>query len=274
MSLKNGQADWPFEINYPEWGRYMIRACDVSNGLAGHCSAQTFYMDWPGWAGRSQKQAGEGAAAISMESDKERYLVGETAQITLPEIQQGRAWITIESASKVLDSFWLSAKQLRETNNTIKINLTPEMTPNVYVSTMIIQPHSNRKNDLPIRLYGVHPLLVSDPDTQLNPQIEIADELKPLTTNEIKISESSGKEMTYTLAMVDEGLLGITRFKTPDLHRNFYRKEALGIKTWDLFDDLVGGYAGSLENILSIGGDENESAQDGQKKQNRFPPCG
>jgi uncharacterized protein YfaS (alpha-2-macroglobulin family) len=46
--------------------------------------------------------------------------------------------------------------------------------------------------------------------------------------------------MTYTLAIVDEGLLDLTRFKTPDAWSRFYAREALGVKTWDLYDQVMG----------------------------------
>ena len=44
----------------------------------------------------------------------------------------------------------------------------------------------------------------------------------------------TGNQMTYTLAVVDEGLLDITGFKTPDPWKYFYAREALGVQTWDL----------------------------------------
>jgi hypothetical protein len=77
--------------------------------------------------------------------------------------------------------------------------------------------------------------------------------------------------MAFTLALVDEGLLDITRFKTPDPHSSFYSKEALGVKTWDLYDDVIGAYGIDLERVLSIGGDKGELSKDGSKA-NRFKP--
>ncbi len=62
--------------------------------------------------------------------------------------------------------------------------------------------------------------------------------------------------MTYTLAVVDEGLLGLTRFQTPNPWDHFYAREALGVKTWDLYDQVVGAWGGVLERMLAIGGDE------------------
>ncbi len=54
--------------------------------------------------------------------------------------------------------------------------------------------------------------------------------------------------------MVDEGLLGLTDFKTPSLHGEFYKREALGILTWDLFDEVAGAYGGQLDRLLALGG--------------------
>jgi uncharacterized protein YfaS (alpha-2-macroglobulin family) len=78
--------------------------------------------------------------------------------------------------------------------------------------------------------------------------------------------------MAYTIAVVDDGLLDLTNFKTPNPHDAFYAREALGVKTWDVYDDVLGAYGGELERILSIGGDgELESAAD-KKNANRFKP--
>jgi uncharacterized protein YfaS (alpha-2-macroglobulin family) len=77
--------------------------------------------------------------------------------------------------------------------------------------------------------------------------------------------------MNYVIAVVDEGLLDLTRFKTPDPHAAFYAREALGVKSWDLFDYVIGAWGEHLERILTIGGD-SEAAEPGKKKANRFKP--
>ena len=44
--------------------------------------------------------------------------------------------------------------------------------------------------------------------------------------------------MTYVVAVVDEGLLGLTRFFTPNPWSHFYRKMSLDVMSWDLYDDI------------------------------------
>ena len=151
------------------------------------------------------------------------------------------------------------------------VPITAEMSPNVYVSVSLIQPHSGRANDRPIRLYGVIPLEVEDPATVLRPEIGVPREWRPDTTVTVRVSEASGRAMTYTLAVVDEGLLGLTSFETPDLHGRFYRREALGVSTWDLFDEVAGAYAAELERLLALGGDDEE-VEIQEQDRSRFPP--
>jgi uncharacterized protein YfaS (alpha-2-macroglobulin family) len=146
------------------------------------------------------------------------------------------------------------------------------MSPNVYVAVTLIQPHAGRTNDRPIRLYGTIPLLVTDPATRLEPVINSADEWRPESQVSIDVSEASGRRMNYTVAVVDEGLLGLTNFQTPDLHAHFYRKEALGVTTWDIFDDVVGAYGGELERLLALGGSGEAEAALVEEEKTRFPP--
>ncbi len=78
--------------------------------------------------------------------------------------------------------------------------------------------------------------------------------------------------MTYTVAVVDEGLLDITRFKTPDAWSKFYAREALGVRTWDLYDNVMGAFGARIERMLAIGGDGEIAAKEDDAKSNRFKP--
>ena len=71
---------------------------------------------------------------------------------------------------------------------------------------------------------------------------------------------------------MDEGLLDLTRFKTPDPYAQFYAREALGVKTWDMYDYVMGAFGMQMNRILSIGGDEGINKKAGGNKANRFIP--
>ncbi|MBN2683443.1 MAG: hypothetical protein JXR58_13110 [Bacteroidales bacterium] len=263
---KNGKADYSVRVNYPDWGRYLIKAYDE---VTGHSSSIVVFIDWPGWAGKAQREGGDGAAMLMFNADREKYNVGEAVNLTIPTSEGGRALISIESGSKVIQTSWLECN--KGTTNYSFI-ATKEMTPNVYVNVTLIQPHAQTANDLPIRLYGVIPILIEDPLTHLYPLITMPDVLQSESVVSVKVKEKTGKPMTYTIAMVDEGLLDLTRFETPDPWNHFYAKEALGVKTWDIYDWVIGAYGGDLERLLAIGGGGEFDEEGGSKKANRFKP--
>ena len=68
--------------------------------------------------------------------------------------------------------------------------------------------------------------------------------------------------MTYTIAVVDEGLLDLTNFKTPQPWNYFYAREALGVKTWDMYKYVINANSGEMAGLL-FGGDEEG---DGEKE--------
>ncbi len=268
VQSSNGKATWKFRVDQPEWGRYLIRACDTESG---HCTGKVIYIDWPGWAGRDRRDIPGGATMLSFSSDKTTYEVGEMAKISIPGSKNGKAFITIENGSRVLESHWINTEA---DENRFTFKVTESMAPNVYVSAMLIQEHAQTSNDLPSRLFGVIPIKVENPATHLDPVIGINDVLKPGEKVNITVKEKSGKAMAYTLAVIDEGLLDITKFKTPDPWSTFYAREGLGVKTWDIFEYVIGAYGGRLERIISIGGDmEMLMAEEDQNlKSNRFRP--
>lgn len=249
VEVVNGHARWNLHINGADWGRYLLRVKDPQTG---HSTGKIIYVDWPDWASREEATNPTEAAMLSFTSDKKSYKVGEEATLTIPTMSDGRALISIENGSRVLRATWIDTKKGR-TRYTFKIDET--MAPNIYVNVTLLQRHSQTVNDLPIRMYGAIPIEVEDPQTVLKPVISMADKIRPESPSQVTVSEASGREMTYTIAIVDEGLLDITNYKTPDPHSTFYSREALGVKTWDLFDYVIGAYGAGLERILSIGGD-------------------
>jgi len=264
LAVHNGKAKLPLIIQDDDWGRYLIRVTDQRSG---HVTGRLVYFDSYGYsrAGGGEKQAAE---MLTFTADKPKYKIGENVKLTIPSSEGGKILISIEKSSSIIKSFWVDSEK---GSTEFSFKVTEDMAPNSYASVTLLQPHAQTKNDLPIRLYGVIPILVEDPNSHLNPKINMKNELTPDKTASIIISEANGRPMTYTLAVVDEGLLDLTRFKTPDPWNVFYAKEALGIKTWDLFDLVMGAYSGDLERILSIGGDQDKINRGGLKA-NRFRP--
>jgi uncharacterized protein YfaS (alpha-2-macroglobulin family) len=262
ITTSGGEGSFIFNINKYEWGRYFIKAT-VSSG---HSTGKILLVDWPWDYG--MKENTTGATLLTVNTDKEKYNAGDNIRISFPAPENSRAIITIENSTGVLDEIRVNASGA---NTEVNFKAKPEMAPNVYAYVSVIQPHSQTINDMPVRLYGVVPIMVEDPATRISPQISMPEELRSQQPFEIRINEAGGKQMTYTLAVVDEGLLDITGFKTPDPWSYFYAREALGVKTWDIYDYVLGAFGGTLERIFAVGGDE-ALADKSANKAKRFVP--
>ena len=265
ISTKNGKAMYELNLDGNYYGRKFIRIIDP---VTGHSSGQTFYVTYKGWWDNGSGENPGGAEMLTFTTDKKTYQVGEKIKINIPTSKQGRTLVSVESGSKILKTFWIN---MEEGQNSFEIEATEEMTPNIFFNLTLIQPHNNVKNDLPIRLYGIQGVTIENKESHLEPVISMSDVLKPEQKFTVKISETKGKKMTYSLAVVDDGLLDLTRFKTPKPWQHFNAKEALSVKTWDMYKYVMGAFTGEMAGLLALGGDEyiNKS---GSAKANRFKP--
>ena len=261
----NGAASIKFRVNYPDYGRYLVYVKDKADGHATGC---TIWVTWPSWRGVPDSDMPTSVKMLSFSTDKKSYKVGETVVVNIPKINSGMALVSIENGSEVVAKEWLKMDKIGNTQ--YKFVTDKRMSPNVYIHISLLQPHDNTIENKPIRMYGVQPIEVFNENTQLHPQITCPNVVKPESAFVVKVKEQKGQPMTYTLALVDEGLLGITNFKTPNPWKAFYTREALGITTWDMYDYIVGAFSGKFAKMFSIGGDEDENPSNMQA--NRFNP--
>lgn len=265
VNIKNGHGSIKFKVENQNWGRYLIL---VRDGRQGHATGGIFTVDMPGWNGQSNEEQTDGSTELSFTLDKESYNVGDICNIYLPKCKDGRVLISIENGSEIIRRFWTPCQA--DKNTVFKLPVTKDMAPNFYISATMLQPHAATVNNMPIRLFGVRGARVVNTKSILHPEITMPDELSPQSSFTIRIRERDNKPMTYTLAIVDEGLLDITGFQTPDPWRAMNRKEALGISTWDMYDDIAGAFDGRFHSLLSIGGDMALRRSAGKEK--RFNP--
>ena len=240
-----GTTSVTFNISEDNWGSYLFVVRDKEGG---HTFAKVIYFDW-GW-GHSSSASGA-PAQLSMKTTAESYQVGEKIVVTFPANNKAKALVTVEANDRVLQT--MVADNLGEEGK-VEIPATEEMIPNAYVYVSLIQPH-DADNDLPIRLYGVVPVKVENKKLQLQPNNQIPETANTKKKLDVKISEAAGQGMTYTLAIVDEGILGLTNFKTPNPYGYFNSKQALSVRTWDNYASIVDAFSGELGSVYAIGGD-------------------
>ncbi|MDR1106978.1 MAG: alpha-2-macroglobulin [Treponema sp.] len=265
VTARNGRASWNFRVKYPDWGRYLVIANDLSGG---HAGAAVVYIDWPGWAGRAQEGDQGSSAMLVLSPEKQNYETGEKVRVGFPSNREAAALVTVEKGGRILREEWVACS---DALTNYEFTAEPSMVPNVYVHVSLLQPHLQTQNDLPMRLYGIVPVMVEDPRTKIQPRIEAAANWEPETPVSFTVSEVSGRPMAYTVAVVDEGLLGLTRYALPNPRSAFYTREASFLKSWDLYQDIMGAYSGQLETLLAIGGGD-DLFDDTAKETQRFKP--
>lgn len=257
----NGKAKFSLNVPEDDRGRYLIRVVDEESQ---HASGEVvyFFKDW--W--NIQQTSKEHNLVFT--TDKNTYSVGEKAKINFPSMAEAKALLSVENGTEIIHHEWIDAqKGMTE----VELTITEAMSPNAYISISLLQKHQNTTNDLPIRLFGVIPIEVENPKRKLQPQLKLPESIRPESTYSIDVSEENGKAMTYTIAIVDEGLLDLTSFTTPDIYKHFNAKQTLGVRTFDVFDDVIGAYGGSLKNVYRIGGGD-EAAGKKNRKAERFKP--
>ena len=263
-SSADKDVSFDLRVDYPDWGRYLVLVQDETSG---HVSGRIVTIDWPEYRGRANRRDPDALTMLSVATDKPAYKSGEKATVYIPAAPEGQALVSLENAAGVIRREWVATS---DKDTPYSFTVTPDMAPNFYVHVTLVQPHGATVNDLPLRLYGVQRVKVENPDSHLEPVVKLPDVIHPEESFTVKVSEKSGKPMTYTLAIVDEGLLDLTAFKTPDPWSQLYKDEALGVKTWDLYDQVVGAFSGRFAPLAAIGGDQENLVA--ARKDNRFNP--
>ena len=136
------------------------------------------------------------------------------------------------------------------------------MFPNAYVNIRLFQDYNTLDNDRPLRLYGAVPIVVENESKKLNIKIDAPENIKPNEKFTVKVKNLSETKMDYTVAVVDEGILEITGFKTPDPYGYFYQKLGMQVFSYDNYSEIIGRTFGDVHQILKTGGDGfvNETA--------------
>lgn len=264
-TVRDGKGSAKLDFRGSDSGFYYVK---VRDGERGHSSSMAVMVcnDYES----SSSSEMNSATCLPISADKEVYNVGETARLSIPSAEGARALVSLEKGGRILKTSWVDCVA---GTTVVSIPLSSEMTPDVYASITLVQPYASTANDAPIRMFGVKRLNVEETATHIRPVISVPEKLAPESRVTVNVSEKDGRPMSFVLAMVDEGLLSITSFKTPDPWKSFFATEALGVRTWDLYNSVIGAYGARMEQMFAVGGDgEGNGLLNPENSVNRFPP--
>lgn len=181
---------------------------------------------------------------IDMELDKESYASGESAKILFKTPFSGRMLVTVETDHVVSYQYL----EVNKRTASMDLKLTAEHVPNIYVTATLIKPHEI--SDIPLTVaHGFHNIKVEEKSRNMNVQINAQKSARSKTHQKVRVNAAPGSYVT--LAAVDNGVLQVSNFKTPDPYNYYYQKQALGVYAFDMYPLLFP----ELRNRMSTGGD-------------------
>ncbi len=223
-------------------GEYEVR---VRRPGAEHYAATKFYAYGYGFTEYSSFEVST-EGRVLMETDKEKYEVGDKAKILFKTPFDGRLLVTVERNHLLEHHVLTTEKKAAELTLAVK----EEHLPNVYITATLIRPLD--ASDLPLTVaHGFKPIAVAAPDRMLPVAITAVAQSRSKKKQQIKVKTAANAQVT--LAVVDEGILQIKNFRTPDIHGYFYQKRALEVVSHDLYAFLFPEL--TLSTTSSTGGD-------------------
>ncbi|HLG40161.1 MAG TPA: MG2 domain-containing protein, partial [Chitinophagaceae bacterium] len=235
-------------------GDYEVRV--YRPGASSYVSRSFYsYGGW-GWNNNSFEVNNEGN--IEIELDKKSYVTGESVKALFKTPFSGKMLVTMETDHVISYQYVDVSKR----NASVDLKLTGEHVPNVYITATLIKPHE--VSDIPLTVaHGFQSVTVEEKSRKIPVEIVAKKTVRSKTHQTVKIKAAPGSYVT--LSAVDNGVLQISDFKTPDPYGYFYQKKALQVIAYDLYPLL---FAEVRAKLSSSGGD---GESDMAKRTNPMP---
>jgi uncharacterized protein YfaS (alpha-2-macroglobulin family) len=232
-TIDSDKGTGTFSFAPKSWGDHILRI--RVNG--GHTAALKFYVEGP-W-GEAMPWAMERPDRIELQLDKGAYAPGDTAKLLIKSPFKGKALVTV-TQDRVLTA---TVVELTDTTQQITIPIEAFFAPNAYCSVTVIRPVVKGEKWAAHRAYGVIPLLLEEKQHKLSVTAALPETVRPGDSLKAEVSVmKDGKKVSdaeVSLALVDEGVLQLTGYKTPDPFEFFYGKRSHGVETSDYYSLLI-----------------------------------
>ena len=243
------KADGPTRLaRRLSWGQYKLTVSDAEGKAL---SSMTFFVGWYG----GDVDAQETPDTLRVASDKQNYKPGETARLRLEPPFTGQALIAI-ATDRIVAIYPVAVPA---GGTTVDIPIKEEWGAGAYALVTAWRPLSVQADHTPTRAVGAVWLGIDPALRTLGVAIGAPQKVTPRQRIEvpIKVANLEGGEAFVTLAAVDEGILQLTRFKTPNPVEHYFGKRQLGLAMRDDYGRLLDTRADELGRIRS-GGDSGD----------------
>ena len=238
VPLSQGRGVLPFLPKDP--GCYVVR---LEDGKSGSTAAVRLFAYGTGGEGNAMPDR------VTLTPLQEIYAEGEEARVRVAAPFPGKMLITVETDRVT----WSQVVDLKGREAEVSIPVTAAMAPNAYVTAWVLRPVAEDSQSwISHRALGVASFAVDQRPFLLGMSLDAPKEILPGNPVELSVRLAGGAGEVQ-LALVDEGVLGLTDFSTPNPWKFFSRKRALGVQAYDLYDDLLPA-ENSITPLLHPGG--------------------
>lgn len=228
VSVKGAGQDAGLNFTPTYSGEYEIRVSGT--GAVTYVARRVYAYGYGDTQSNSFEVNNEGE--VTIEADKPKYQPGDVAHLLLKTPFPGRVLVTVER-DRVLDHFYVTTD---EKSAKVDVAIRGNHVPNIYVTATAIR--EIKDNRLPLTVArGFVPLTVEKPGARLQVAIKAPAQSRSQTAQTIEVTTAPGAQVT--LAMVDEGILQMKDYRTPDPYGYFYQKRALEVQAYDVYPFLL-----------------------------------
>jgi len=232
-AVTTGAQPAPCTVTPSAGGSYTMRFTATDAG--GRPAVTSFHRwvvgnDWVPWNDDSKFK-------MDVVPDKTRYSVGDTATVLFASpFTNAEAWITVEREG-IIDQ-----RRLRLTSGTttLRLPITEAYAPNAFVSIIVVRgrsapPAAPDDPGRPTLRVGYAELRVTPEVKRLKVDVQPQQpEYRPGDTARVRLqvqdARGIGRRAEVTLWAVDEGVLALTGYKTPDPVDLLYKRRGLGMR--------------------------------------------
>ena len=232
-------------------GSYRLIVTDPRSG------AETSQRFGVGWGGPADDDATPDMVTVIAPEDPTRP--GARARVQIRPPYAGEAQIVV-ATDRVIET---RTVRVSSDGTTVNLPVTAEWGAGAYVLVTVMTPRDPVNLPVPRRAIGVAYVPVDVGARTLDVAVgEGLQNVRPRTQVEISVrvrNAPSGETVRVAIAMVDEGILNITKYESPDPVDYFFSRRALGVDIRDdygrLLNPNLGAPATARQGGDSLGGE-------------------
>lgn len=221
------------------WGDYRLEM----TGPGGAKSVIRFASGW----GAPAKDV-EAPDFVRVSAGAKPYAQGDTVEITLKPPYAGEAQIAV-ATDRLID---LKTVTVGKDGATVKLKTSAAWGGGAYVLVSVVQPRDPVASPKPRRALGLVYVPLDPKDRKLSVELNTPAKIDSKALVEVPITIKGagfGGRARVTLAAVDEGILQLTKFQSPDPVKWYFGKRALTLNYRDDYGRLLDPNLGAPANV-------------------------